>query len=176
MMQTTAQKTLQRIKGIGTVLAQRLVESGIDTPAKLAELGEEGLRQLRGINRRAVPAILAQAQTLAEGPPENSEQANELLRQSSLRLQAEVQRLVAAALENHGDKLAGKKGERLEKQMRKLLAGLERVNGALGAGSTRAAKGLSKVEKRLDALTGDSVKALTQGLKKARKPLKRFRA
>lgn len=176
MMQTTAQKTLQRIKGIGTVLAQRLVESGIDTPAKLAELGEEGLRQLRGINRRAVSAILAQAQALAEGPADNPQQQDEVLRQTSLRLQAEVQRLVAAALETHGDKLAGKKGERLEKQMRKLLAALERLNGALGARPARAAKGLSRVEKRLAALTGDRVKALVQGLKKARKPLKRFRA
>lgn len=172
MMQTTAQKTLQRIKGIGTVLAQRLIESGIDTPAKLAELGEEGLRQLRGINRRAVPAILEQAQGLAEGLPENSEQQNELLRQTSLRLQSEVQRLVAAALETHGDKLAGKKGERLEKQMRKLLAGLEKANATLGARPKRSAKGLAKIEKRLGELSDAGVNALTQGLKKARKPLK----
>lgn len=173
-MDMTAPKQLQRIKGIGPVLANRLIERGIDAPGKLVELGEDGLKQLRGINPRAIGSILEQARALAEGPAESPEQTLESLQQSSLRIQQEVERLVTAALTTHGDQLTGKKAERLEKQLRKLLAGLERANSSLGARPRRAAKGLAKVEKRLDSLAEAGVKALTRGLKKARKPIKRF--
>lgn len=175
-MEMTIQKELQKIKGIGEVLAQRLVDAGIDSPAKLAEFGEEGLKQVRGINPRAIPAILEQAQSLATDASKNPEQKQQELQQTSLRIREEVQRLVAAALEAQGEKLLGKKGERLEKQLRKMLAGLEKANATLGARPKRTAKGLAKIEKRLGELAGESVKSLTQGLKKARKPLKRLGA
>lgn len=173
-MEVTPQRTLQRIKGIGPVLAQRLCEAGIDSPAKLAELGEDGLKQMRGVSSRAIGSIIEQARNLAEESPASPEQKLEMLQQSSVRIQQEVQRLVAAALAAHGDQLTGKKAERLERQMRKLLCGLEQANSALGARPKRAAKGLDKVEKRLGNLTGGGIKALTRGLKKARKPIKRF--
>ncbi|MHB1400539.1 MAG: helix-hairpin-helix domain-containing protein [Trichloromonadaceae bacterium] len=175
-MEMTKQKELQKIKGIGAVLAQRLIEAGIDSPAKLAEMGEEGLKQLRGINPRMIPAILEQAQALAAEATMDPGNKLQELQQTSLRIKEEVQRLVAAALENQGEKLLGKKGERLEKQLRKLLAGLEQANATLGVRPKRTAKGLAKIEKRLGELTSEGVKALTQGLKKARKPLKRLGA
>lgn len=175
-MDMTAPKQLQRIKGIGPVLASRLTERGIDTPAKLVEQGEEGLKQLQGINPRAIGSILEQASALAQQPQENPEQTLEALQQSSLRIRQEVERLVAAALAAHGDQLTGKKAERLDKQLRKLLAGLERANSTLGARPKRSAKGLAKVEKRLESLAEGGVKALTRGLKKARKPIKRLLA
>jgi ribosomal protein S13 len=173
-MGKTIQQELQKIKGIGAVLAQRLLEAGVDTPAKLAELGEEGLKQVRGINPRAIPAILEQARALAAEGTKDPEQRLQELEQTSLRIKDEVQRLVATAVENQGEKLLGKKGERLEKQLRKLLAGLERAQATLGARPKRAAKGLAKIEKNLGELSGEGVKALTRGLKQARKPLKRL--
>ena len=175
-MEMTIQKELQKIKGIGAVLAQRLLEAGIDSPAKLAEFGEEGLKQVKGINPRVISSILEQARTLAAEATKDSEQKLQELQQTSLRIKEEVQRLVAVTLETQGEKLLGKRGERLEKQLRKLLAGMEKANAALGARPKRAAKGLAKIEKRLGELADAGVKTLTQGLKKARKPLKRLGA
>ncbi len=175
-MEKTVQKELQQIKGIGVVLAQRLTEAGIDSPAKLSEFGEERLKQVKGINPRAIPAILEQARTLAEEATKDPEQKLQELQQTSLRIKQEVQRLVAVALETQGEKLLGKKAQRLEKQLRKLLAGMEKANAALGARPKRAAKGLAKIKKRLDELADAGVTTLTQGLKKARKPLKRLGA
>lgn len=173
-MDPTPQKILQRLKGIGPVLAQRLCEAGVDSPEKLVALGEAGLKQLRGVNPRTVASILEQATALAQQPADHAAPNIEALQQSSLRIQQEVQRLVAAALANHGDQLTAKKAERLQTQMRKLLLGLEQANATLGARPRRAAKGLAKVEKRLGGLGDGGVKALTRGLKKARKPIKRF--
>src|SRR5512134_11561 len=53
LMDKAVLKELQQIKGVGEVVAQRLVEAGFDSFAKVAEAGEEGLRNIRGINPRA---------------------------------------------------------------------------------------------------------------------------
>ena len=42
---------LQQIRGIGKVLAQRLIDAGNDSCAKVAALGEEGLKQFKGLKR-----------------------------------------------------------------------------------------------------------------------------
>lgn len=175
-METTDTKELQQIKGIGPALAQRLVEAGVDGPAKLVELGEEGLKQLRGVSQRVIPSIIEQARALAEAGAKAADEHPQELQQAILRIREEVQRLVATALETQGEKLADKKGAQLEKQLRKLLAGLENANASLEARPKRAAKGLAKIEKRVGGLSGEEVKILTKGLRKARKPLKRFAA
>ena len=173
-MEKTVQQELQRIKGVGTVLAQRLVDAGLDDFAKVAEAGEEGLRSIRGMNPRAIPSILEQARELAGEVQAGPGERLLALREASKQLQKRVQELAADIRERKPDKLSGKKGERLEKEVAKLLEGLERVEKAQGVRFKRARKSLAKTGKRLDGMAEGGIKGLTRGLKKARKPLKRI--
>ncbi|BCR06808.1 DNA-binding protein [Desulfuromonas versatilis] len=170
------QDELRRIRGIGEVLAQRLVEAGIDSHAKLAELGEEGLARIRGVQPRMIPAILEQARGLAAEEEQAPEEKTAALRAGLARVREQVQQLVARARERLGGKLKGDREKRLEKQERKLLSGLERFEALCGARPKQAAKRLAKIEKRLDGLEQAGARSLARGLKKARRPLKRTRA
>jgi len=174
-MEKAVQKELQQIKGVGAVLAQRLVEAGFDSFAKIAEAGEEGLRTIRGINPRVIPSIIEQAQKLAGEALEGPDERLLALRETSGRLQKRVQELAAAIRERLSDKLPAKKGARLEKEMDKLLKGLKKVQTLQGVRIKRARKSLAKTGKRLEGLAETGIKGLTRGLKKARKPLKRVR-
>jgi ribosomal protein S13 len=173
-MDKAVQKELQQIKGVGEVVAQRLVEAGFDSFAKVAEAGEEGLRNIRGINPRAIPAILEQAQKLAVDVQEGPDARHLAIRETSARLQKQVQELAAAIRERLSNKLPEKKGVRLEKEVSKLLKGLEKVQKLQGIRLKRARKSLARTGKRLEGLTESGIKSLTRSLRKARKPLKRI--
>jgi ribosomal protein S13 len=174
VMEKVGHKGLQEIKGIGSVLAQRLVEAGYDSFARVAQAGEDGLRNIRGLNPRAIPSILEQAQILDGESVAGADERLLLLQNTSGLLQVRIRELAAAIRERQGDKLSGKKGERLEKEVTKLLKGLEKVQTQKGIRIKRARKGLAKTGKRLEGLTEGGIKSLTRGLKKARKPLKRI--
>jgi len=55
---------LQKLKGIGEVLARRLVESSYDTIAKVASAEVKGLERITGMNPQKVRAILTQARKM----------------------------------------------------------------------------------------------------------------
>ena len=55
---------LQKLKGIGEVLSQRLVESSYDTIAKVAAAEEKGLERIPGINPQKVRSIVTQARRM----------------------------------------------------------------------------------------------------------------
>jgi predicted flap endonuclease-1-like 5' DNA nuclease len=57
-------KELQKLKGIGEVLSQRLVEASYDTIAKVAAAEEKGLERIAGLNPNKVRSIVTQARTL----------------------------------------------------------------------------------------------------------------
>ena len=57
-------KELQKLKGIGAVLAQRLVESSYDTIAKVAAAEEKGLERIAGINPKKLRSIVTQARKM----------------------------------------------------------------------------------------------------------------
>lgn len=57
-------KELQKLKGIGKVLARRLVESSYDTIAKVAAAEERGLERIEGMIKKKVRAIVSQAREL----------------------------------------------------------------------------------------------------------------
>ena len=57
-------KELQKLKGIGAVLSQRLVESSYDTIAKIAAAEEKGLERIAGMNPKKVGAIVTQARKM----------------------------------------------------------------------------------------------------------------
>jgi predicted flap endonuclease-1-like 5' DNA nuclease len=57
-------KELQRLKGIGEVLSQRLVESSYDTIAKVANAEEKGLERIAGMNPKKVRAVVTEARKI----------------------------------------------------------------------------------------------------------------
>jgi predicted flap endonuclease-1-like 5' DNA nuclease len=57
-------KELQKLKGVGEVLARRLVESSYDTIAKVAGAEKTGLERIVGMNPQKVRDIIAQARKM----------------------------------------------------------------------------------------------------------------
>lgn len=57
-------KELQKLKGIGAVLSQRLVESSYDTIAKVAAAEEKGLARIAGMNPKKVRSIVTEARKM----------------------------------------------------------------------------------------------------------------
>jgi predicted flap endonuclease-1-like 5' DNA nuclease len=57
-------KELQKLKGVGKVLSQRLVEHSYDTIAKVAAAQEKGLDQIAGMHPKKVRAIVTQAREM----------------------------------------------------------------------------------------------------------------
>jgi len=65
-------KELQKLKGIGAVLSQRLVEASYDTIAKVAAAEEKGLERIAGMNPQTVRSIVTQARKMT-GEAEKSQ-------------------------------------------------------------------------------------------------------
>ena len=57
-------KELQKLKGIGEFLSQRLVEASYDTIAKVAAAEEKGLARIEGMNPKKVRSIVTQARKM----------------------------------------------------------------------------------------------------------------
>ena len=57
-------KELQKLKGIGEVLARRLVESSYDTIGKVAGAEKKGLERIAGMNPQKVRDIVTQARKM----------------------------------------------------------------------------------------------------------------
>jgi len=55
---------LQKLKGIGEVLSQRLVEASYDSIAKVAAAEEKGLEKITGMNPQKVRSIVTQARNM----------------------------------------------------------------------------------------------------------------
>jgi Helix-hairpin-helix domain len=164
---------LKQLKGVGEVLARRLVEAGFDTFAKVTAAGEEGLKKVQGINQRVVPAILEQAGLLAgEGRATKAQKVEELKRHAA-SLKEQVQGVALRVRENFQEELAGKTGKKVEKQIMKVIASLEKVEGKLETRVKKAGKGMEKAGKSLALLAAAGLADIGKGLKKARKSLKK---
>lgn len=166
-------KELQKIKGIGEILARRFVEAGYDTCAKVAEAGEEALRAIKGINPRAISSIISQAAGFADEGGKVRARRVEELKAAAATLKGQVEGIVRGVSERFSDELQGKRGRKIEKEILKLMSTLERVEGKIGKRVKRSGKGLAKAEARLAGLAEESAKGVGKGLKKARKSLKR---
>jgi predicted ribosome quality control (RQC) complex YloA/Tae2 family protein len=162
---------LKRLKGVGEVLSRRLVEAGCDTFAKVAGAGEEGLKKIQGINPRMVLSILEQAGQLAgEGRTTKAQKVEELKRHAA-SLKHEVQGVALRLRDNFQEELSGKIGKKVEKQIMKMIASLEKVEGKLETRVKKAEKGMEKAEKCLSLLAAAGLADIGKGLKKARKSL-----
>ena len=169
-------KDLQKIRGIGAVLADRLLEEGHDSFAKIAALGEAGLRKIKGINPRAIPSILGQATSLAVAGDDDREARIKSLKDSIEELRNTVQMLTTSARDRFAEKLAGKTGRKLEEDLAQFIDALEKVEGRAEKRLKRTGKCLLKAENRLEGLAEAGLNKLRKGLKKSRKALQRVRA
>jgi hypothetical protein len=166
-------KELKQLRGVGEVLSARLVDAGYDTLAKVSAAGEEGLKKVQGINQRMVPAILEQAGQLAgEGRPSKVQKVEELKRLAA-SLKGQVQGVALRVRENFQEESVGKTGKKVEKQILKMIASLEKVEGKLETRVKKAGKGLAKAEKNLALLAAAGLEDIGKDLKKARKSLKK---
>lgn len=176
MKTTSAMKELQQIRGIGAVLARRLIDAGNDSCAKVAALGDEGLKQFKGINPKAIPSILEQAAQLAKPEVNDREARIAALKAHAATLRQSVQDLTVSAKERFAEKLSGKTGKKLTEALVGVIDALGKIEVGARKRLKRTGKGLAKAQKRLDGLAAARLKDVHKGLKKARKALQRVQA
>lgn len=169
-------KELQQIRGIGAVLAARLLESGHDSFIKIVHLGESGLRKIKGVNPKAIPEILAQAAGLAESDTGERDKKIASLKESLQGLRQSVQELTSTAKDRFSEKLSGKTGRKLTESLVRFIGALEEAEGKAGRKLKRTGKAALKAEQQLEGLAEAGLKELRKGLKKARKALQRVHA
>lgn len=172
----TPMQELQQIRGIGPVLAQRLIAAGNDSCAKVAALGEEGLKELKGINLKAIPSILEQAAQLAQ--PHGNDRAERIaaLKEFAATLRQSVQNLTASARENLADDLSKKAERKLTDALIDFLVTLEKVEGKAHKRIKRTGRGLARAGERLEGLGEADLKSIRKGLKRANKALQKVRS
>jgi uncharacterized coiled-coil DUF342 family protein len=163
---------LQKLKGVGAVLSQRLVAAGLDTFAKVAAAGEEALRKIPGMNPRMVQSVLAQARELAGDADKGRARKVEELKQHAATIKERIQQLAIDVREKFETEVSGKLGKRVEKDLLKAISSLEKVEATMETKVKKAGKALVKAEQRLEGLCDSGLKGVGKGLKKARKALK----
>lgn len=169
-------KDLRKIRGIGDVLAVRLLEAGHDSYLKVAKLGESGLKGIKGINPKAIPQILEQAKQLAAAESSDRERKIADLKGSMQGLRHSVQELTSTAKERFSEKLSGRTGRKLTESLVRFIEALEELEGKAGRKVKRTGKVLLKAEQQLEGLAEAGLKDLRKGLKRARKALQRVNA
>ena len=170
---TPQMKELQQIRGIGAVLAQRLIDAGHDSCAKVAALGEEGLRQYKGINPKAIPSILEQAAQLAHAEGNDRAARIAALKEFAAKLRQSVQDLTASVHEHLSEDLSKKAERKITDALVDFLVILEKVEGRAHKRIKRTGRGLAKAGERLEGLVEGNLKSIRKGLKRAGKTLQR---
>lgn len=169
-MSLTARE-LQQLKGVGAVLAGRLLEAGHDSFAKIVRLGESGLKEIKGINPKAIPDIIAQAVRLNEQQPAARDQKVAFVNESLHSLRRVVQELTGSARDRFSEKLAGKSGRKLTESLVRFIDAVEKLEDKAGKKVKRSGKAVMKAEQQLGGLADSGLQELRAGLKKARKAL-----
>lgn len=171
-MRLTARE-LKKIKGIGDVLAVRLLEAGHDSFAKIVKLGESGLKEIKGINPKAILDILEQAARLSEKKSGSRDERVVALKGSLHGLLQSVQELTRAAKDRFSEKLAGKTGEKLTRSLLQFIEAVEELEDKAGKKVKRSRKAVMKAEQQLEGLAAAGLKEFRTGLKRARKALQK---
>ena len=169
-------RKLQQLKGVGDILARRFAESGLDTYAKIVAAGEQGLRSIRGINPRAIPAILEQAESLVGQTRTDKAAQVAGLKQNLVLLRDTVHSCAASAKERFAEALKGQPGKKLTRTLVQTLDTLDRVEEKLHKRVKKAGKGLAKASRRIEEAAAADLKGVRKGLKKTRKALKKVLA
>ncbi len=168
-------KKLQKIKGLGEILAKRFIKAGYDSYESIVAAGEEGLRNIKGLNPHTIPSIIEQATKLAAEM--NEQRARKLadIKAAAAAIRNQVEELGRALKERVAEELPKKRGTTIALQLNKMLTAIEQVERAVENRLKGARKKLAKASQCLAALSADTeLKKLGGGLKKARKSLKRI--
>lgn len=174
-MSLTARE-LQQIKGIGEVLAVRLLEAGHNSFAKIVRAGESGLKEIKGINQKAIPDIIAQAERLIEKKSGKRDEKVAALKRSLQGLRQSVQELTSAAKDRFNEKLVGKTGQKMTESLVRFIEALEKLEDKADKKLKRSGKAVLKAEQRLEGLAETGLKEFRKGLKSAKKALQRVHA
>ncbi len=166
-------RELQKLKGIGEILARRFYEAGYDAPAKIAAAGEEDLRKIPGVNPRMLSQIIAQAALLAEEEKKSRDEKIEELKSLAASMKTRINDLALELRERFQEEITGKKGDKVEKEIRKFILSLEKIEGKLPARAKKAGKGLVKAENRISVLSDSGLAEIGKIMRKARKSLKK---
>lgn len=164
---------LQRLKGIGKVIARRLKDAGLKDFAGIVQEGEEGLKSIAGIRPRDIPSILAQAKELSEGKKAQRSERIETIRKRVTTVRERVNAVAAATRERPGAELDGSCGSKLEGALEGVIGVLDRLDDDALKRLKRAERGLDKTEKRMEGLEGAGLRKVRKGLKKSRKALQK---
>lgn len=164
-------KELQKIRGIGEALSARLLESGHDSFRKIADLGEDGLKRLKGINIKAIPEIIRQAEALAAETLTGKEERIKAVTGSLESLRISAQELIRSASSRLGETLSEKKKRKLTESLVRFIEALESVELKIGKKPKKTGRAIAAAETRLASLAEADGKALKKGFRKARKYL-----
>ena len=164
-----SKEDLLQLKGVGKILVQRMQDAGLDSFAKIAQAGEEGLKKIAGINPRNIGSILQQAQQLSKVSHPEQQERKEALQAMLSEAQEKLHTLAEATMARFPEELAGKCGKKLSCDLFRIKDALASMKLEGKKGSRRAAKALGKVQKRVGGVAEDA------SLKKVRKTLKRAR-
>jgi signal transduction histidine kinase len=151
-----------------------LVEAGLAGFDAIVEAGEEGLKRIQGMNLRIIPSILSQAAEMNDAAEGAREHALQDVRQRIERLAATIRDMAARVRELPGTESVGTVGAKVEAEIFRILALLDKLTARLGRKRKRTARGLERAEKRLVSLEGAGLKDIRKGLKKSRKSLERI--
>ena len=167
MMPTAAD--LQQLKGVGSILAKRLYDAGFDSFEKIAREGEEGLKKVRGINPRALPAIVEQARQLSQAQESGHPGRGAAVKKHLGEMREKIQLLAQSARDRFQQDLAGKRGKKLSSDLVRIEDALAQMEGAGRKRLKRLGKALVKAEKRVAGLEEAGLKRVRKGVKRARK-------
>jgi hypothetical protein len=173
-MAKSVKNELIRLHGIGAILAVRLADAGIDTFAKVAAAGEEGLIKIKGMNPRAVPSILAQAGEIISAAERDHERFLQEIRERTEAVSGRIVALAADVRERFSGDMAGRDARKIEKEIFRIIGSLEILAAKSWKKGKRAAKCLSRTEELLSACTGSGLEDIRKNLKKMRISLKRL--
>jgi hypothetical protein len=116
--------------------------------------------------------IVTQAGVLVDEAAKSRDEKIGELKQQAASMKMPINDLAVDVRERFKDELSGKAGCKVEKEMRKFVLSLERVEGKLESKVKKAGKGLAKAESRIMGLAEGGLKDIAGKLKKARKSLK----
>jgi len=167
MVQSAA--ALQRLRGVGKVLAKRLQEAGLTSFSSIAQAGEVGLGKVPGINPRAAGSIQEQANELSRDEQPGDEAGDQAVKERLSGVREKIQSVARATRNRFRDRLTGKCGKKLTSDLVRIEDALAKMSKGGPKRSKRIGKALSKVERRLTGLEDSGLMKVGKGLKKVRK-------
>lgn len=165
---------LKKLKGVGDVLAQRLVKAGLNSIEKIADAGEEGLGKIKGVNPRMLDSIIEQAKELSGKTSLSKKQRIKEVKKTAAKLKEQLEGLASDVRKKFGEELVTKTGKKVGKELLKVLGYMEKIEGGLESKVKKTGKSLFKAEKRVMSLGAAGLKEINKGLRKTRKSLKKL--